>query len=214
MPSFLDRIKSARDAFRFGMGVGHRDDVQLPHRVRGDVFFHMTDARTGEVLLDRHQKNIITLDTGILAAILLRDPASRTHGINMLAVGTGATGPLLSPDAPDNRQRKLNAEIQRKPFVSTTFRDGSGNAVAYPTNIVDFVTVFSEAEAVGPLTEMGLMSTLSSSPSTLNPNPNTFPTRDTAVDLQDYDILANYISFSVCSKPSTAVLSITWRLSF
>jgi hypothetical protein len=80
---------------------------------------------------------VITLDAGILAAILFRDPSSR-FGVYMLAVGTGATGAILSPDAPDARQRKLNAEIARKPFSSTTFRDASGNAVAIPTNIVDY----------------------------------------------------------------------------
>lgn len=214
MSSFLDKLKSARDAFRLGMGMKMRDEYPAARQVKGEVFLRMTDARTGEVLLDEHRKNIITLDTGVLAAILLRDPSSRTHGINMLAVGTGATGPLLSPDAPDNRQRKLNAEIARKPFSSTTFRDDSGNAVAYPTHIVDFTATFGEAEAVGPITEMGLQSTLSANPSIVNTNPNTFPTRDTTVDLSDYDILVNYLTLAVCSKPSTAILTITWRLSF
>lgn len=158
--------------------------------------------------------NIITLDAGILAAILLRDPASRTNGMNMLAVGTGATGALLSPDAPDSRQRKLNAEIARKPFSTTTFRDGSGNAVAIPTNIVDFICTFDEGEAVGPLNEMGILSTISSNPLVTNPNPNSFPTRDTTVDLTIYDILVNYLTFSVLSIPATARLSITWRITF
>lgn len=213
MSSFLDKLKSARDAFRLGMGMKVREEYPATRQVKGEVFLRMTDARTGEVLLDEHRKNIITLDTGILAAILLRDPTSRTHGINMLAVGTGATGPLLSPDAPDNKQRKLNAEIGRKSFTSTTFRDDSGNAVAYPTHITDYTTTFGEAEAVGPLTEMGLLSTISANPSILNPNPNTFPTRDTTVDLADYDILVNYLTFAVVSKPSTAILTITWRLT-
>jgi len=181
---------------------------------KGEVFFEMWDNQTGENLLSHQQPNIITLDAGILAAIVLTDPLARTNGINMLAVGSGATGALLSPDAPDPKQRKLNAEISRKAFSSTVFRDGSGNAVSYPANVVDYTTVFGEAEAVGPLNEMGLLSTISNNPNVTNPNPNSFPTRNTTVDLSDYDILVNYITFSVITKPSTATLAITWRLTY
>lgn len=181
---------------------------------KGVFIVDMRDARTGEQLVYWERPQIITLDAGVMAARLFKDPSEPAHGINMLAVGTGATGALLSPNAPDNRQRKLNAEIARKAFTSTTFRDSLGNAVAYPTNIVDFTTTFGEAEAVGPLNEMGLVSTISSNPSILNPNPNTFPTRDTTVDLSDYDVLINYLTFACLAKPSTAVLTITWRLTF
>lgn len=181
---------------------------------KGEFIFDMRDAATGEQLAYWKRPQIITLDAGILAAMLFRDPASRPLGVNMLAVGTGATGALLSPDAPDNRQRKLNAEIARKPFVSVQFRDGSGAAVAYPTNVVDFTTTFAEAEAVGPLNEMSILATLSANPSIRNPNPNNFPTRNTTVDLTDFDICANYFSFAVISKPSTAILTLTWRLTF
>lgn len=211
---FKDTFSRAKDAFRLGMGLLHRDSFETGTRVKGEVFIEMRDARTGKLLHQDYRKNIITLDASLLVAILTRDPDSRTHGINMLAVGTGATGALLSPNAPDNRQRKLNAEIQRKPFTSTTFRDGTGTAVAYPTNVVDYTATFGEAEAVGPLTEMGLLSTISANPSILNPNPDTFPTRTTTVDVSDYDILVNYLTFAVVTKPSTAVLTITWRLTY
>ncbi len=121
----------------------NQEDVLAVSRVaglpgaKGEVFFHMVDGRTGEVLLDDHRMNVITLDASLLVAMLVRDPSSRNFGANMLSIGTGASGALLSPDAPDPRQRKLNAEISRKPWSSTTFRDGAGNAVAIPTNIVD-----------------------------------------------------------------------------
>jgi len=206
-----ERYDIAGSGVHVGMHTTHHDGgVQ----VQGELFIRMVDAATDEVLHYEHRKNLITLDAGILVAILCRNPAGRTSGINMLAVGTGATGAILSPNAPDNRQRKLNAEIARKGFSSSVFRDGSGAAVAYPTNIVDFTTTFGEAEAVGPINEMGLLSTISSNPAVRNPNPNTFPTRDTTVDLSTLDILVNYISLSVLSKPSTAVLSITWRITF
>lgn len=179
----------------------------------GEVFIEMVDATTGVVLHKEHRKNVITLDAGILVATLLRDPDSRTHGFNMLSVGTGASGALLSPDAPDPKQRKLNAEIARKPWSSTTFRDASGDAVAIPTNIVDYTCTFDEGEAVGPLNEMGIQSTISANPAITAQNPNVFPTRDVTVDLSLYDILGNYLTFSVISKPNTARLTITWRIT-
>ena len=185
----------------------------IMRQAKGEFIFDMRDARTGEQLVYWQKPQIITLDASLLVAILLKDKASRTNSVNMLAVGTGATGSLLSPDAPDNRYRKLNAELARKAFSSTQYRDGTGAAVAYPCNVIDFTTSFGEAEAVGPLNEMGLVSSLSSSASILNPNPNTFPTRDTTVDVSEYDILVNLLTFSVVSKPSTAVLTITWRIT-
>ena len=193
--------------------------MHLPHAVamrpaKGEVFIEMVDASTGEVLHKDHRQNVITLDAGILAAILFRDPSSRTHGFNMLSVGTGATGAILSPDAPDARQRKLNAEIARKPWSSTTFRDAGGSAVAIPTYVVDFTCTFDESEAVGPLNEMGIQSTISANPAVTNPNPDAFPNRDLTRDLTTFDILGNYLTFSVISKPNTARLTITWRITF
>ena len=206
-----DNLPHGSDRFRLGLGVKH--DEHAPTVVRGEVFVELRDGATGELLESRHVENLIVLDAGILTMMLLRDPTSRPLGLNMLAVGTGATGALLSPDAPDNRQRRLNAEVARKAFASTTFRDGSGAAVAYPTNVCDFTVTFGEAEAVGPLNEMSLMATLSSNSAIQSPNPNTFPIRDTTVDLSNFDVSINYLTFGVLTKPSTAVLTITWRLT-
>lgn len=211
MATARDTVRPAREHTHLGLHLPHAASVRA---MQGEVFIELRDGSTGELLHSDHRKNVITLDASILVAMLARDPNSRNYGVYMLAVGTGATGALLSPDAPDPRQRKLNGEIARKAFSSTTFRDGSGNAVAIPTNIVDFTCTFSESEAVGPLNEMGLISPISANPLVTNPNPNTFPTRDTTVDLSLYDILVNYLSYSVISKPSTATLSITWRLTF
>jgi len=210
---FRDKFSRISEAFKMAMGALYVEEpAGIP--VKGEIFMELKDATTGEVLETRHIHNIITLDAGLLVAILCKDKSSRTNGINMLAVGTGATGALLSPDAPDNRQRKLNAEIERKAFSSTTFRDASGNAVSYPTNVVDFTTTYGAAEAVGPLNEMALLSTISDNTAVKNPNPDTFPTRTLTVDVTAYDIAINYLSFSVMTKPSTAVLTLTWRLSF
>lgn len=205
-----DQFNSLGDRPSMGMYLPHSAKMA---KVRGEAFLKMVDSRTGEVIHEERLLNVITLDASILAALLLKDPDSRSNGVSMLSVGTGATGALLSPNAPDNRQRKLNAEIARKGFTSTTFRDASGAAVAIPTNIVDYTCTFDESEAVGPLNEMGLLSTISDNPAVTNPNPDTFPIRDVTVDLSLYDILFNYLTFSVISKPNTARLSITWRIS-
>lgn len=219
MAIIKEQFRKSRESTRMGFAISHGDEFSISKRAgltgaKGEVFFRMEDSRTGETLFEGHRQNVITLDASILAAMLFRDPDSRNYGANMLAVGTGATGALLSPDAPDPKQRRLNAEIARKPWSSTVFRDGSGNAVAIPTNIVDFTCTFDEGEAVGPLNEMGIFSTESGNPLVLNLNPNIFPIRDTTVDVSSLDILMNYLSFSVISKPATARLSITWRITF
>lgn len=207
-----DHMPPLREALKFGTHIGHTDHAGLPKS--GYWFLEMHDAKTGELLERREAKNVITKDAGILMAILATDKDSRDNNINMLAVGTGATGSLLSPDAPDSDQRRLNSEIARKPFTNTVFRDSGGNAVAYPTNVVDYTCQFGEAEAVGPLNEMGLLSTISDNVATLNPNPDAYPARDVTRDLTLYDILVNYLTFGAIVKPSTAVLTITWRLTY
>lgn len=219
MQTFRERkLKKARSGFKLGMKMRHEEKVKMNqdggYTIRGDVFFHLQDGKTKKTIEKRELKNLIVRDAGILIAALLKDPNEPAHGINMLAVGTGATGALLSPNAPDDKQRKLNAELERKAFSSTQFRDSGGGAVSIRTNIVDFTTTFAEAEAVGPLNEMSLLSTISDSPATKNPNPNSFPTYDPTVDTSLYDICVNYLTFATLSKPSSAILTITWRLSF
>mgnify|MGYP006919627730 CR=1 FL=1 len=210
-----DNLPSSSDRFRLGLASRHEEMVGVHGGlVKGEVFMELRDGNSGELLDERHIDNLILLDAGILIQMLLRDPTSRpAGGINMLAVGTGATGALLSPDAPDPLQRKLNAEIQRKGFVSTTFRSAAGAAVAYPTNVCDYTTTFAEAEAVGPLNEMSLISAFSANTAVQNLNPNAFPTRDVTVDVSALDVEVNRLTFSVLTKPSTAVLTITWRLT-
>ena len=201
-----------REAWHMGLDLGvFEEQFPLP---KGRFIFHMKDEETGEVLHHFEKDNVITLDARILAARLFKDNAEPNHGFNMLAVGTGATGALLSPDAPTNVQRKLNNEIERKAFAATTFRDSSGVAVAYPTNIVDFTTTFLAAEAVGALNEMGLLVPYSINPASPHPILNGPTDYDATIDVSGYDLMVNYLTFSVVSKPGTAILAITWRLTF
>jgi hypothetical protein len=208
---YKDRVARATTGWKMGLSLLHTEQDAL--HAKGSFIFDLTDL-DGQPLVHWEKDNIITLDAGILAARLFKDPTEPLNGINMLAVGTGATGALLAPNAPDPRQRKLNAEIARKAFSSTTFRNSGGVAVSYPTNIVDFTTTFGVAEAVGALNEMGVISTISANPGTTNPNPETFPVYTATVDTSLYDTQVNYLTFGIISKPSSSILTVTWRLSF
>lgn len=186
-------------------------------QAKGVFIVEMNDAATGETLTYFEKPNIITRDAGILVARLLKNSnspnANTNNGLRMLAVGTGATGAILSPDAAQATQRKLNTELARKAFSSTTFRDSDGNAVAYPTNIVDFSTTFTTSEAVGALNEMALIAPYSSNPATTNPINNGPSEYDDTIDVSSKDLLLNYVTFAVVSKPNTATLTISYRIT-
>lgn len=207
-----ETMPRAREELHMGLNLRFAE-VGLGRPKHGRIIFDMRDARTGEQLAYWEQDNIIVNDAGILAASLFSDDAVNPDGLVMLAVGTGATGPILNPDAPTAIQRSLNTEIERKPFSSKVYRNSSGIAVSTRTNIVDYTTTFGEAEAVGPLNEMALVSTASPNPAITNPIPTVFP-YDETVDVTGKDLLANYLTFGCIVKPVTATLSITWRLTF
>jgi hypothetical protein len=212
-------MKKPREALKTGFSWVREDPGAL--RAKGTYILDLKDSRTGELLDHRELSNIVTLDASILTAMFYSmgpNPSPSLSGLTMLAMGTGATGSLLNPDAPDPRQRQLNSEVSlgRKPFVTRQYRTATGAVASVPTNIADFTTTFGEGEAVGPLNEMGLLRTISQNPSVRTPiTPSVvFPAYDTTVNLSTFDVLANYTTFSVVSKPSTSVLTITWRLTF
>lgn len=190
-------------------------------RLRGEVFWEMRDTKSG-LVTKGHLKNVVTLDASILLARFLKgDGAGIAHqsepafGVLALAIGTGdvSWNPMNPPSATDS-QRSLYNELSRKRISSTNFVDSVGSPSSVPTNVVDYTTVFSESEAVGPLTEMGLLggdvdTVMSNRNPVLPPNGS----RDVTVDLTGKDALVNYLTFAVINKPSTSTLSWTWRLS-
>lgn len=208
-----DKMARTRQAVKMGLDIVH-DETGFFAPKKGTLILEMRDARTGEVLAHFEKDNLIVKDAGILMASLAKGDAVNPNGMTMLAVGTGATGNLLSPDAPQPGQRRLNNEIARKAFSSKQYRNADGVAVSYRTNIVDFTATFGEAEAVGPLNEMGIMSTASANPATKNLINNGPTDYDPSIDVSGKDLLVNYLTFSVVTKPATAVLAITWRLTF
>ena len=208
MALYNERMKRAGQQVKWGLGLVHEDAPRAP---KGTFILDLRDEH-GEQLVYWEKDNIITRDAGIAAAAHFK--GDLTGGLKMLSIGTGATGNVLSPDAPQATQRMLNNEIARKAFSSTTYRTAEGVAVSYRTNIVDFTTTFIESEAVGALTEMGLLVPASVNPETKNPIDNGPSNYDASIDVSGLDLLVNYLTFAVVSKPAGATLAITWRLTF
>lgn len=209
-----DNFHSLSDGRALGVATSAESSLR---GFQGSFRIQVRDSR-GELVEERHVPNTPTRDSSILTAMCYGGGATLTppavRGITMLAVGTGATGALLSPDAADPRQRKLNAELARKGVTAVTYRDSLGAASAVPTHVVDFTVSFGPNEAVGPLNEMGLVRTLSLNPAVRSPVPAVFPAYDPAVDMTSYDLLVNYSTFSVISIPAGGTFGVTWRLTF
>ncbi len=203
-----EKIRQPKTGFNMGFGFNEEGG----YKVKGEVFITLDGVET-------KLNNVYTLDGSILGAMFFSGLTSR-NAIKMLAVGTGAIGTAQVPSVADERQRRLNTEIKRKAFSSVVYRDALGAISTVPTRIVDFTTVFNEGEAVGALNEMGLLSPKSLNPATTTPildgggDPVAFPEYDEELNLTNYDILINYLTFPVINKPSQSVLAITWRLTF
>ena len=210
---YLEAFRNAKSAFSATLAGRYQDRVGS---LKGHVFMQLRNAYTGALEGKWDRKNIVVLDASILIARLVRDSQEPPEGGFALAVGSGDIGwNPLSPPAATNTQRSLYAEITRKTFVETTFIDSGGSPVAYPTNVVDFTTTFTESEAVGPLVEMGILGGNISS-NLLVKNPVTPPngSYDATVDLTTKETLVNYLTFNVISKPATSTFTVTWRLTF
>lgn len=211
-----ERIRTAHSSIGTAFAVRSADDFKGDgYFIRGDVFMTLRDGATGVIQDKREKRNLIVLDASILVARLLKDNTEPPKGIFALAVGTGDVGwDLQDPPAPTNTQRALYSEITRKTFSTTQFVDGDGIPVAYPTNVVDYTTIFTESEAVGPLVEMGLIGgNIDSNLSIQNPVSPPNGAYDPTVDLTQYETLVNFLTFLVVNKPATSTLEITWRLT-
>jgi hypothetical protein len=212
-----DQIREPKGQMSSAFAVRPADDFKADgYYIRGDVFFKMRDGVSGELQWEKELRNLVVLDASILIARLMKDSAEPPHGVFALAIGTGDAGwNPMSPPAPTNTQRALYSEITRKTFSNTTFVNASGVPVAYPTKVVDFTTVYTEAEAVGPLVEMGLIGgNVSTNLSIRNPVTPPNGTYDATVNLTNFDTLVNYLTFPVVNKPATSTFEIVWRLSF
>lgn len=212
-----DQFRTPQGQVAASFAVRPADDFkESGYYIRGDVFFTLRDGKTKVVQERRELRNLVVLDASILIARLMKDSLEPPHGIYALAIGSGDSGwNPMSPPAATNTQRSLYAEITRKTFSNTQFVDGDGIPVAYPTRVVDFTTIYTESEAVGPLVEMGLLGgNISTNMSVRNPVTPPNGAYDFTVDLTTHDTLCNYLTFPVINKPATSTLEIVWRLSF
>ncbi len=206
--------KALEKAPAFHVRPFNEEDFRKAYYVRGDVFIQMHEK--GVLQNAWELRNLVVLDASILIARLMKDNTEPPYGIFALAVGTGQVGwNPMSPPAATNTQRALWSELARKTFATTNFVDASGIPASYPTNVVDFTTTFAEAEAVGPLDEMGLIGgNVNPNLSIRNPvSPPNGP-YDPTVNLTNYETLVNYLTFPVINKPPTSTLTIVWRLTF
>jgi len=187
---------------KFGMGLSYKEE-KITNSLKGEFFIKLnhSDGRVEE----KHIHNIIVEDASLLIARLLADgqtsidPAGPSHGIFVMALGTGnpAWPDKNNPPAPTIYQHILEAELARKRFSNVSFvkTDGSGLPASVVTNIVDFQAVFNESEAVGPITELCMFG------------------GDALDTLADSGTMLNYRTIPVINKPNTATLSIIFRIT-
>ena len=223
MTILREYFKKARDGVvRYALANLMRDEYPR-ERMRGECFWVLRDTTTGKETRG-HVKNVVTLDASILLATFMKGTGAATptpnvcvpnFGILALGVGTGdVSWNPMSPPPPTQTQRSLFNELARKQVASTSFIDEEGSISGVRTHIVDFTTTFTESEAVGPLTEMGLLGG-DIDPVMLNRNPILPPNGpyDPTVDTTRKDILINYVTFGAINKPMNSTLSWTWRIS-
>lgn len=162
--------------------------------LRGELF--LTAYENGKKVHEYHKSNIIVNTASILIARLLKDNSEPTNGISYLAVGSGnSSWELLDPPAPTTSQTRLENEYYRKAIDLATFVDpDTGEPTETQTNIVDYSVSFGEAEAVGPVMELGLFG----GDATSEANSGT---------------MVNWRTFPVISKTNTMTLTVIFRIT-
>lgn len=186
----------------------------------GEIFWEMRIGKSGALMSSGYFRNLVTFDASILVARLLKSPSIANvsepkFGAFALAVGTGDIGwdPQNPPPA-TKTQRSLYNEISRKQFSALQYIDSDGNISSVPTNVIDLTAIFSESEAVGSLTEMGILGgDVNTNMAITNPILPPNGTYDPTVNVVGKDMLLNYKTFGAQNKPAGATLSFTWRIT-
>ena len=193
--------KTSETSGRMSFGTKYEENNRS--KMKGE-FFLILNHNDGKV--EKYYQNVIVDSASLLIARLLADgqttldPVGPAHGIWVLAVGTGhSSWDPQNPPVATTTQTKLEAELARKRFANVNFvkTDGSGLPATEITNIIDFQTVFSESEAVGPIMELGLYGG---------------DAEENVID-EAKDNLINYRTIQVINKPNTATLSVIFRLT-
>ena len=105
--------------------------------IKGDLHIVVKDAKTGEVKLDRLEKNLVVTAGKDWIASRMASASANTMGY--MAVGTDAT-------APANGNTALGAEVARVALTSGTAS----------TNTVTYIATFGAGVGTGALVEAGL----------------------------------------------------------
>lgn len=215
-----DRLHRIIDKIPF-LGMSTVMEENFPRKIKGEIFWEMEDVVTGIVTKGKLE-NVVTLDASILIARLLKTAATPianqfepSFGILALAVGTGyVSWDLQDPPPATITQRSLWNEIGRKQIQSSDYITSLGLSSGVPTNIIDLTTTFSISEAVGPITEMGLIGgDVDFNMANRNPILPSNGPYDPTVNVVGLDALANYVTFPVINKNASSTLSWTWRLT-
>jgi len=184
-----------------GFSMRFQEEYRVPKEVTGYVWATLKHADGSEEHFDFG--NLVINDASILVARLLSNKNDPTWGIKYLAVGTGDPSWPSPPPAPTGSEHGLVAELARKTFSSVNFIDPTSGAVTTtPTNIVDYICIFEQTEAVGGLKEMGLVG------GDAIATPVTF-----ANGGKNTDTFFNLRRFAVINKPATSTLSFVWRIT-
>jgi hypothetical protein len=163
-------------------------------RLKGELFLKVYEK--GNLVYEYQKHNIIVNTASILIARLLKDNKEPTNGISYLAVGSGSAGwNPFDPPAPTTSQTLLENEFERKAIELTTFvNPETGEPTTVETNIVDYSVTFGEADAVGPIMEMGLFG-------------------GDATSERNTGCLVNHRTFPVINKTNSMTLTIIFRIT-
>ena len=176
-------------------------------KMHGDVWIKQGNNLSRDQILNDPDRKLTNLIVDVCSDLIaewaitgntgfVRSSVSDIPGILVLAVGTGALGwDLQNPPVENAGETQLESELTRKQFSTVNYVDGVGAPSVSRTNVVDFLTTFLEAEAVGPIVEMGLFG------------------GNGALSLGS-GTLINKKNFAVINKSATSSLSILWRLTF
>jgi len=110
--------------------------------IKGDLHIVVKDSKTGEVKVDRLEKNLVVTVGKNWIASRMQGTASNVMGY--MAVGTDATAPAVG-------NTTLGAEVARVALTSATAS----------TNTVTYVATFGAGVGTGALTEAGLFNAAS-----------------------------------------------------
>jgi hypothetical protein len=155
-------------------------------------YFRLPDT----IEVERHMKNLIVTKASVFMAKRMRGGTSWGAGIGYLEVGTGVgSGTTQSPQAESAAQTALRTPLLRKAITSWTCLDTDGDPTASDTNVVQYTTTFTEAEAIGAIVEMGMFG-------------------GDATTTNGSGFMFNYKVFPVINKDDTMQLTIVWKVTY